>query len=87
VDPIVPVDSAFGWVDHSISFIFGKQRYDGIIEGWHGDANSKIKLGDAPPLISDGTALFEYPLTLRPNEPLRLTVRAYQDLLPINCEP
>jgi hypothetical protein len=36
----IPDESAFNWVDHSIEFLFNKQRYDGIIEGWHGDGNS-----------------------------------------------
>ena len=28
------------WVDKSMEFLFGKQRPDGILEGWHGDGNS-----------------------------------------------
>jgi len=36
----VPIESAFNWVDHSIEHIFKKQRYDGVLEGWHGDGNS-----------------------------------------------
>ncbi len=36
----IPSDAAAGWVDRSMEFIFGKQRPDGIIEGWHGDGNS-----------------------------------------------
>ena len=36
----VPEESAFNWVDHSIEFLFNKQRLDGILEGWHGDGNS-----------------------------------------------
>jgi len=36
----IPSESASGWVDHAMEFIFNKQRHDGIIEGWHGDGNS-----------------------------------------------
>jgi pimeloyl-ACP methyl ester carboxylesterase len=36
----IPSESASGWVDRSMEFIFAKQRPDGIIEGWHGDGNS-----------------------------------------------
>ncbi len=36
----IPSESASGWVDDSMEFIFHKQRFDGIIEGWHGDGNS-----------------------------------------------
>jgi len=27
-------------VDQSMEYIFKKQRYDGVLEGWHGDGNS-----------------------------------------------
>ena len=36
----IPVDSAFGWVEESMEFIFDKQRHDGILEAWYGDGNS-----------------------------------------------
>jgi hypothetical protein len=36
----LPLESAFDWVDQSMEYIFKKQRYDGILEGWHGDGNS-----------------------------------------------
>jgi hypothetical protein len=36
----IPSESASGWVDRSIEFIFSRQRPDGILEGWHGDGNS-----------------------------------------------
>jgi hypothetical protein len=36
----LPIESASRWVDYSMEFIFSKQRYDGILEGWHGDGNS-----------------------------------------------
>jgi hypothetical protein len=36
----IPDETASGWVDQSMEFIFNKQRYDGILEGWHGDGNS-----------------------------------------------
>jgi hypothetical protein len=36
----IPSESASGWVDQAMEFIFNKQRYDGILEGWHGDGNS-----------------------------------------------
>jgi hypothetical protein len=36
----LPSESASGWVDDAMEFIFHKQRPDGIIEGWHGDGNS-----------------------------------------------
>ncbi len=36
----IPSESAAGWVDRSMEFLFSKQRPDGIIEGWHGDGNS-----------------------------------------------
>ena len=36
----IPSDAASGWVDKSMEFLFGKQRPDGILEGWHGDGNS-----------------------------------------------
>jgi hypothetical protein len=28
-----------GWIDSEIEIMFGKQREDGIVEGWHGDGN------------------------------------------------
>jgi len=34
-----PVDSAAGWIDSETERMWGKQRPDGIIEGWHGDGN------------------------------------------------
>ena len=36
----IPSDAASGWIDKSMEFLFGKQRPDGILEGWHGDGNS-----------------------------------------------
>jgi plasmid stabilization system protein ParE len=36
----IPSDAASGWADKSMEFLFGKQRPDGILEGWHGDGNS-----------------------------------------------
>jgi hypothetical protein len=36
----IPSDAASGWIDKSMEFLFGKQRADGILEGWHGDGNS-----------------------------------------------
>ncbi|MBP1661036.1 MAG: hypothetical protein H6P95_2228, partial [Candidatus Aminicenantes bacterium] len=36
----IPSDAAAGWIDRSMEFLFGKQREDGILEGWHGDGNS-----------------------------------------------
>lgn len=35
----IPVDSGFEWVDKSMEILLAKQRYDGVIEGWHGDGN------------------------------------------------
>lgn len=35
-EPIAGVD---GWVDSETRVMWGKQREDGIIEGWHGDGN------------------------------------------------
>lgn len=160
----LPVESAFEWVDHSMEYIFGKQRYDGILEGWHGDGNSartalmwvlgktqgitaspwrddlklgavrlldgtvqvflasdwpwsgkvrfdrrrhcdqmylphdyprinqfpewftvsatemyEVKAGKEPARVLNGTDLFEFPLALKANEPLRLSVKLYQD--------
>ncbi len=34
-----PVPSAHEWVDSEIRLMWGKQRPDGVIEGWHGDGN------------------------------------------------
>ncbi len=34
-----PSASASSWIDSEISVMWGKQRPDGIIEGWHGDGN------------------------------------------------
>jgi Acetyl xylan esterase (AXE1) len=36
----IPSERASAWVDRSMEFLFGKQRPDGILEGWHGDGNS-----------------------------------------------
>jgi len=36
----IPSVSASDWVDRSMEFLFGKQRDDGVLEGWHGDGNS-----------------------------------------------
>ncbi len=36
----IPVDSAFAWVDSEIQTLLGRQRPDGIVEGWYGDGNS-----------------------------------------------
>lgn len=35
----IPNASAESWVETSMAIMLGKQRYDGIIEGWHGDGN------------------------------------------------
>ena len=35
----LPDDGAFEWVDYSTEIMLNIQRYDGIIEGWHGDGN------------------------------------------------
>lgn len=35
----VPDEGAFEWLEHSTRIMLGKQRHDGIIEGWHGDGN------------------------------------------------
>lgn len=35
----IPVESAFGWVEDSMQKMLDIQRYDGVIEGWHGDGN------------------------------------------------
>jgi hypothetical protein len=35
-----PVASAADWIDSEIRDMWGKQRPDGVIEGWHGDGNS-----------------------------------------------
>jgi hypothetical protein len=160
----IPDESAFNWVDHSIDFLFNKQRYDGIIEGWHGDGNSartvllwalektqgvtaspwrddlrlgavrgpdgslqvflasdwpwsgklcfdrprhrspiylpldyprinqfpewftagptqkyEVKVGEGPAQIVEGTDLYKFPATIKPDEPLRLTVNIHQD--------
>lgn len=34
-----PVAPAAAWVDREIQVMWGKQKPDGIIEGWHGDGN------------------------------------------------
>ncbi len=34
-----PVASAAAWVDSEMRVMWGKQKPDGIIEGWHGDGN------------------------------------------------
>ncbi|MFZ2053848.1 MAG: alpha/beta fold hydrolase [Candidatus Aminicenantales bacterium] len=160
----IPSESASAWVDHSMEFIFNKQRSDGIIEGWHGDGNSartalmwalaktqgitaspwrddlrlgavrlpdgsvqiflaadwpwagklrfdrtrhrdqmylpldyprinqfpewftvganqkyEVKVGEEPVRIVDGAALYEFPLTLKANEPIRLTAKIHKD--------
>jgi hypothetical protein len=160
----LPAEPAFSWVDRAIDFIFGKQRDDGIIEGWHGDGNSArtaimyalwktqgitaapwrddlrlgatrgqdgsvqvvlvadwpwtgrlrfdrprhrdrlhlpvdyprinqfpewftvtstarydVRVGSSPAQVVDGADLHEYPLSVRPEEPLRLTVKIHQD--------
>jgi hypothetical protein len=36
----VPIAGAFEWVDREMEYLFGRQRADGIIEGWYGDGNS-----------------------------------------------
>jgi hypothetical protein len=36
----IPSDAASAWIDTSMEFLFGKQRPDGVLEGWHGDGNS-----------------------------------------------
>ena len=36
----IPSAAASAWIDKSMEFLFGKQRPDGILEGWHGDGNS-----------------------------------------------
>jgi DNA-binding ferritin-like protein (Dps family) len=35
----IPDESGFDWVDQSMEILMAKQRYDGVIEGWHGDGN------------------------------------------------
>ncbi len=35
----IPVERAFQWVDDSMQLMLDIQRYDGIVEGWHGDGN------------------------------------------------
>jgi hypothetical protein len=160
----IPDESAFNWVDHSIEFLFNKQRYDGILEGWHGDGNSartallwalektqgvtaspwrddlrlgavrgpdgslqvflasdwpwsgklcfdrprhrspiylpldyprinqfpewftagpiqkyEVKAGDGAVRIVEGTDLYQFPATVKADEPLRLTVSIHQD--------
>jgi hypothetical protein len=35
----MPIEVGFEWVDYSAQIMLKKQRYDGIIEGWHGDGN------------------------------------------------
>jgi hypothetical protein len=34
-----PVPSAAEWIDEQIRVMWGKQKQDGIVEGWHGDGN------------------------------------------------
>ena len=34
-----PVESAARWIDSEIKVMWGKQKADGVIEGWHGDGN------------------------------------------------
>ena len=34
------VPSVAEWMDHEIRYMFGRQKPDGVIEGWHGDGNS-----------------------------------------------
>ncbi len=160
----IPSESASAWTDDSMEFIFGKQRPDGIIEGWHGDGNSartallwalsktqgitaspwrddlklgavrlpdgsvqivleadwpwtgklrfdrprhrdqmylpsdyprinqfpewftasavrkyEIKLGEEPSRVVEGVDLYEFPLSVKADEPLRLTVRLFND--------
>lgn len=160
----MPDESAFNWVDHSIEFLFNKQRYDGILEGWHGDGNSartallwalektqgvtaspwrdelrlgavrgpdgslqvflasdwpwsgklrfdrprhrspnylplnyprinqfpewftagamqkyEVRAGEEPARVVEGVDLYEFPLTLKANEPLRITVKIHRD--------
>ncbi len=36
----LPDEPAARWADDAIGFLYGKQRDDGVIEGWHGDGNS-----------------------------------------------
>jgi len=160
----LPSDSAQRWADYSMNAIFNKQRYDGIIEGWHGDGNSartalmyalwktqgisaspwrddlrlgavrrqdgtiqiflacdwpwsgrlrfdrprhrdnlhlpldyprinqfpewftasanrkyEISTGEKPAEIVEGTALYDYGVTLKPGEPLRLSVKIHEE--------
>jgi hypothetical protein len=35
-----PVASAADWIDSQIQMMWGFQKSDGVIEGWHGDGNS-----------------------------------------------
>jgi hypothetical protein len=35
-----PTPSAADWIDTEIKTMWGKQKPDGVIEGWHGDGNS-----------------------------------------------
>jgi len=35
----LPSDSVADWIDSEMHVMWGKQREDGIIEGWHGDGN------------------------------------------------
>ncbi len=35
-----PVPSAMAWADAEIRTMWGRQKADGVIEGWHGDGNS-----------------------------------------------
>lgn len=36
----IPNPNSAQWVDNSMAILLGKQRPDGVIEGWHGDGNS-----------------------------------------------
>jgi hypothetical protein len=42
-------------------------------------ATYEIRMGNGPVRVLDGTDLHEYPLSVRPNEPLRLTAKIHQD--------
>jgi hypothetical protein len=39
----------------------------------------EVKLGEEPPRILEGVDLYEFPLRVKANEPLRLSVKIYQD--------
>jgi len=36
----LPVESGFRWLEAELPHLFGKQRDDGIVEGWYGDGNT-----------------------------------------------